>query len=79
MVSKIERSLEVIANKARLREWVDAMPEDAEGIILLSVPETETSNESYKFYHVGEVNVTGAVWLMETFKLFLMGCLQETD
>jgi hypothetical protein len=71
MADSIEQAIERIANRSELRAWVDALPEDAEGLIVV-MRQDEHGYEHHAYRYIGAITCAQANWLIDHFKNFMV-------
>lgn len=74
-----ERQLESIKNKADLHKWIDEIPDDAQGIVMMQLPsEPSPSNpgqnrDVFRFRHFGDIEIRDSVYMARCWEHWLLG------
>lgn len=73
----IEEQLSRIKSKADLRKWVEELPEDAKGLILVHKDSDPEDKAVYSFHEVGPITVAESLWLARSYEHYLFGLTDE--
>jgi hypothetical protein len=68
MESPLDKQMAEIKTKADLIKWVTSLPEDLDGIILVSNPQTRRLTVA----HLGGITLPRSLWSMELYKKWLL-------
>jgi hypothetical protein len=81
-VKGFEKQLERIANKAELRAWIDELPDEAVGFILMRLPPKHhdacgKTHEPYKFREIGDITIEQTLYAMKSWEHWLFSDVFE--
>jgi hypothetical protein len=68
----IESQLENIADKASLHAWVDSLPENARGLVVVEYADTEGEGGWHESKTFGTPQASTLLWLMRSYEHRLM-------
>lgn len=71
----IEKTLAAIKSKADFKAWVDELPDDAIGVVLITYNSDNGEREHVKFREIGDITVEQSFYLAATWQWYLMGCM----
>jgi hypothetical protein len=63
----LDKQMAAIKDKADLLKWVDKLPEDVDGIILVNGP-----NGRIMVRHLGGITLKTALWCAELYKQWIL-------
>lgn len=71
-MAKFEEQLAHIKNKADLYDWVEKLPEDFQGIILVT-HDDDQGDECYKYHEIGkDITMEKSVFIASSFIQFML-------
>ncbi len=70
----LESQLQSIGDKAALHKWVDDLPDGAFAVLIVEMP----NRESFKWHHFGDPTMAQMLWIVETFKQWLLALKDPT-
>jgi hypothetical protein len=68
MESPLDKQMAEIKDKADLHRWVDGLPENLDGIILITYPATGRLTVR----HLGHITLSKSLWNIEVYKNWLL-------
>jgi hypothetical protein len=71
-MANFEDQLGRIKDRVELRGWIDALPDDVEGIIVVKVNEDDDPNGRayYRFREIGPITMAEANYAVDAYKWF---------
>jgi hypothetical protein len=78
---KFEQQLEAIKNKADLHKWVDELPDDATGLVLIRNPAElhacGEKHESYSYREIGAITVEESVYMARSWEHWMLSAMVQ--
>lgn len=72
-VNPLDNQIQKIKDKADLRAWVDNLPDDARGIIVLEVPnENDAVMTTYRYHEIGDITAAEGLYAVKSYEHFLL-------
>lgn len=69
----LDSQIQKIKDKVDLRAWVDNLPDDARGIIVLEVRDPDDAvMTTYRYHEVGDITCAEGLYAVKSYEHFLL-------
>ena len=71
-MSAFEKQLQRIADKAAFHQFIDELPDDAIGILIVRLPpepqETQETHDSYRYHEIGDITIEQSLYAVKSWE-----------